>query len=197
AWGVPVPGAPAPVPGAPVVQPPEIEVWAHDDTVEPGKSYRYKMRYYIKNPLWQQVALVKQRAVADQFAIESAFSDWGSTVDVPPLTNFFIAGGVIGGRGRIRFELFTYKGGVQHSMSQEFGPGDEITGKNANADFATGHTLVDLRSDPKSRDSVVYLTNDKGDTVVRSPKVDTNSALYKKLKEEVKAAQPPVASVPR
>jgi hypothetical protein len=34
----------------------DIDIMAHDDTVQPGQTYRYKLRYRLFNPTWKQAA---------------------------------------------------------------------------------------------------------------------------------------------
>ncbi|HEV2293472.1 MAG TPA: hypothetical protein VGR35_06420 [Tepidisphaeraceae bacterium] len=184
-WHLPAPTAPgAPPPVNP--RPSEVSIWAHDDTVQPGKTYRYKARYMIKNPLYQQPAVAKDAADAKVFAIESEFSQWGPAIEVPPLTNFFIANVH---QGRIRFDVYRWDKGQQHHTTVTVGPGDVIAADAGGVDFRTGHTVVDVRTDLKSRDPVVFLANAGGRAVVRTARGDREHPVNKKLKEVVDAAK--------
>ncbi|HUW18239.1 MAG TPA: hypothetical protein VMW16_02970 [Sedimentisphaerales bacterium] len=64
--------------------------WAHDDTVEPGKSYRYRIRLGVLNP----IAGTDQFTGADKsleikVILWSRFSDLSETIDVPERLYFF------------------------------------------------------------------------------------------------------------
>ncbi|MHC4417611.1 MAG: hypothetical protein ACYSU6_03380 [Planctomycetota bacterium] len=67
-----------------------LVVWAHDDTVEPKKSYRYKVRLGVFNP----VAGTNQFSDEDKYLNEkvilwSEFSDLTEPVDIPGGLYFF------------------------------------------------------------------------------------------------------------
>jgi hypothetical protein len=48
----------------------DIRIMAHDDTAEPGKTYRYKLRYRLLNPIWR-MQRIAPRELVGQFAITS------------------------------------------------------------------------------------------------------------------------------
>lgn len=190
-WHLPPQRAPGAAPAL-NPRPSEVSIWAHDDTVQPGKTYRYRARYFLKNPLYQQPAAVKDPAAAAQFAVESAFSAWGPAIEVPALTNFFIANALMN-QGKVRFDVYRWEKGVQHHTTVSAGPGDVIAASADGVDFTTGHTVVDLRTDLKSRDPVVYLANTNGGdgdaVVVRTARGDRENPINQKLKEIVEAAR--------
>ena len=186
-WAAPVPGAPVPPPGAPV-RPQDVSIWAHDDTVQPGKTYRYRVRYTLLNPLFNKPGAAKNPADARVFAIESPFSDWGPAIEVPSLTNFFIANALMN-QGKVRFDVYHWEKGQQHHTVVTAGPGDMIASNQNGVKFDTGHTIVELRPAVRGGDPVVYLANGKGQAVVRTQRGDLNHPIYKKLKEIVAAAQ--------
>ena len=174
---------------------PEIEAWAHDDTVVPGKTYRYKMRYRIKNPLYATGNAAKNPNDAKVFALTSADSAWGTSVTVPEIANFFIAAGRIGGAAKMRFDIFRFHNGLQERQSGEFGPGDRIGRPERDIDFATRWTIVDFRRDARDQDNVI-LVDDDGHTIIRNLSMDRNNPLYKKLQEEVNAQEATAALQP-
>src|SRR5688572_9333224 len=186
-WAAPVPGAPVPPPGTPV-RPQDVSIWAHDDTVQPGKTYRYRVRYTLLNPLFNKPGVAKNPADARQFAIESPFSDWGPAIEVPSLTNFFIANALMN-QGKVRFDVYHWEKGQQHHTIVTAGPGDMIAANQNGVNFATGHTIVELRPALRGGDPVVFLANGTGQAVVRTQRGDLNHPVYKKLKEIVAAAQ--------
>ena len=58
------------------VPPGTIVGWAHDWKPEPGKTYRYMVRYKIQSPVWATVNVTKPKTLADQFSILSGASAW-------------------------------------------------------------------------------------------------------------------------
>jgi hypothetical protein len=64
--------------------------WAHDDTVKPGKSYQYRMRLGVFNPIAGTEQVSEQDKVhKNQVVLWSAYSDETETVDIPARLYFF------------------------------------------------------------------------------------------------------------
>ena len=71
----------------------ELVFWAHDDTVEPGKRYRYKIRLGVFNPVAGKNQLSKEYASRQNDVILwSEFSDETDVVDIPKKLYFFATG---------------------------------------------------------------------------------------------------------
>lgn len=163
-----------------------VEILIHDDHAEPGKSYRYKVRYKLRNPVYGAINAVKDQKLATDPAIISEWSTWTPTVTFPSRTSFWIASN--GARqGSVRFEVFTWKDGEQKSNTVLASPGDVI----GDAEFSTGWTLVDAVVDDRTESLVVILTDDAGRTVKRNWNTDKDDPAYKTLREEVEKAKPP------
>ena len=64
--------------------------WAHDDTVEPRKSYRYRMRLGVFNPIAGTDQFIEQdKSLKNKVILWSEFSDATGTVDIPGTLYFF------------------------------------------------------------------------------------------------------------
>ena len=64
--------------------------WAHDDTAEPGKSYRYRIRLGIFNPVAGTEQFSEQyKSLKNDVILWSAFSDVTKPVDIPARLYFF------------------------------------------------------------------------------------------------------------
>jgi hypothetical protein len=64
--------------------------WAHDDSVEPGNSYRYRIRLGVFNPIAGTNQFSEQdKAMKNKVILWSKFSDVTKTVDIPALVYFF------------------------------------------------------------------------------------------------------------
>lgn len=138
---------------------PDIMVWVHDDSVEAGKTYRYRIRYVMKNPVYNTANLAAPNVVG-VFALkqdEKNASDWSSPVSVAARTQYFIASV---NQNRATVKVFRWQEGRQNMKEFTVNPGDIIGGKDGAIDFTTGVTIVDIRD---------------GGTVLM---MDPNSALF-------------------
>ncbi len=64
--------------------------WAHDDTVEPGSSYRYRMRLGVFNPIAGTNRFTEQdMALKNNVILWSRFSEVTDTVEIPERLYFF------------------------------------------------------------------------------------------------------------
>ncbi len=64
--------------------------WAHDDTVEPGKSYRYRIRLGVFNPIAGTNKFNEQdEDLKNQIVLWSEFSEVEEIVKVPGTLYFF------------------------------------------------------------------------------------------------------------
>jgi hypothetical protein len=174
---------------------PDIVVWAHDDTAQPGKTYRYKLRYYLKNPVMQTKNVCNPQNLADQFYIVSADSAWTDQVTIKSETNFFVVAVRPGiAMTRVKFDIFRWKNGAWQMQTAEAGPGDMVGGVDpaTGTDFTTGLTLVTVKQDPnRGEDQTILLTTDGGIIQSRDLAVDQNSPEHKKLKDQAAAALAP------
>ena len=187
-----------PLPSTPKFNPAQISditVWAHDDTVEPGKTYRYAMKYYVLNPVAGTTNLCKPQSLADVFRLESGMSDWTTQVRVDSDTNFFAKD--TSSRDGIKFDIFKWKNGVWQMETVEVHAGDVIGSVDPRnkTDFTTGWTLVDVRQ-AANDDKIILLANDNGTVVRKELRTDKNMARYHKLLELVNKANPNGGNTP-
>jgi hypothetical protein len=64
--------------------------WAHDDTVEPEKTYRYRLRLGVFNPIAGTEQLVEQDEwQKDKVILWSEFSESSEAIEIPPRLCFF------------------------------------------------------------------------------------------------------------
>jgi hypothetical protein len=181
-----------------------IECWAHDTAVVPEKTYHYRVKYKIKNPIWAAGNVAVNPQLANEFVIESDWSSWSSPVTIPPLVNFFVFNSPMGNASTCRFEVFKWENGEPKNETFTAGFGDEVGGMKNGIDFATGWTVVDFRDDPRA-DKQILLINAKGKLITRSFNADRNDPLFQGLKEQIKllkgtaettASAPPGVAVP-
>lgn len=166
----------------------DLLIWAHDDSIESERTYRYKLRYTIRNPMFGQPQFAIDPKLADTWAITSADSDWSTEVTVPARAYFFLAGGGVGSP-TARFKIFRWQDGVWKSTTEAVAPGDIIGKTVGGVDYGTGWTVVDIRRDPaRSQQSYTLLVNDRGELVRRYTDTDNADPKQKELNDLAQAA---------
>lgn len=163
----------------------QITGWVHDDSVEPGKTYRYKIRYRIKSPVFQTFNVMKDQKLADQFDLVAPDSDWTSPLSIPALTSFFIAANFDADSARsVRFDVFKFQDGTLHSQAFSASPGDTIGRLDKDIDFVTGYTVVDIRRDLRNNSSYVLISDPSGRLIQRTFRADQDDPELKKLRQQ-------------
>jgi hypothetical protein len=164
----------------------KILVWAHDVTVEPGKTYRYKARYKLANPLYM-IPNVAAQPLIDKFDLVSADSNWTDAIKVPAQTQFFVRQGIAPSGNAVVFDIYRWQNGQLWNKSLPVQIGDVVGGPDGLVDYSTGWTVVDLRSDIKSATGYVILMDATGRTIRRDHNTDANDSSYKDLRERLAA----------
>ncbi len=139
-----------------------LTFWAHDDTVEPGKSYRYRIRLGVFNPLAGTSKFYEEDFdLKNQIVLWSEFSDVEEIVKVPG-TLYFFPLDVQEAAGSVTVDIakhslgywytkgFAIKPGEQIGTVAEYEPEEEKSRRPAAPgtylmiDYSTGAVLVDL-----------------------------------------------------
>jgi hypothetical protein len=165
-----------------------FDVWAHDETVEPGKTYRYKMRMRVKNPVYR-TNMAKDPALANYLELpidkDKSWSEWSKPIEVKPRVQIFLAGGAAGNNSLVRFDAFLYKNGKVNKPAQAIAvtPGDMVGGPDKSGlDYTTGFTVVDIRT--VGNDCRVTLVDENGAQKVRYFKADSSDPSRKELEQQ-------------
>jgi hypothetical protein len=139
----------------------DMLIWATDETAQPGQTYRYRLVYKLKNPVFGITNLAPPPMV-NQFVIASQPSDWSPPVVAPPVTKFWVAS--VNG-SRTALDVFRYNNGVwTPTKNMQVNPGDQVPGTNL--------TLVDVRTAEPRKEKYVLLTSDTGDMLRRDANAD-------------------------
>lgn len=136
-----------------------IAVWVHDDTVESGKTYRYRMRVKVWNRYVGKMNLLKDPEEAKQSVLVGEWSLPSAPITVTPSTHFFIRSQRIGRqaasidvwkwrkgswlRGTFDVEVGDVIGGIKRVKTPEIGPDGRRISEEI--DFTTGAVVLDLR----------------------------------------------------
>lgn len=167
----------------------DVECWAFDDSVAPGKTYRYRFRYMVLNPAHSS-PIAGTPDIARQLALISAYSEWSSPAPVSPAVNFFVASGISSG-SRVNFKVYKWQNGEITTVNESDAPGDIIGAAHANAnsvDYTTDWTMVGTHRDYDGT-YYVMLVNPSGEIMRRNYHDDELDPLNRELKREVLQAQ--------
>lgn len=132
----------------------QARLWAHDVTAQPGKSYRYRARLAINNPMYgrEPVLLEAQRPLAASPIVFSEASEWSDPVVVAPKTAFFLTsasdgrGGALGpSEPSASIEVYTFYYGYYRRSTLTLRPGDLVS---TQADMPDGLRLPVLAMGP-------------------------------------------------
>lgn len=185
----------------PSAEMPDVEIWFHDDSVESGKTYRYRVRYRMLNPIFGLFNVSRPDNLTEQFALTSEWSQWSQPIGLDSLVQYFVYGWRPNAN-TVNFEVFKWENGIwQSEIFQNLQPGDMIGGtrqkNNQAVDFTTGVTVVDIREDAR-RETFVLLVDSQGNLLTRSFRQDQGSSEYRDLRDKVRqdaAAAQPAASM--
>jgi hypothetical protein len=163
----------------------EPAVWFHDDTVEAGKTYRYRMRVKLWNRYVGRLRPMKDPGQAKQSVVVGDWSFASDPITVTPSRYFFVSGGRPADQSA-SVDVWTWRngfwikqrfdvaigdviGGVQRTRTGEYDEdGDEVV---ADVDFTTGAVVLDLRFDDsveqrRRANDGVFTYNEKTSTVL-------------------------------
>ncbi len=168
--------------------------WAHDATAQPGKTYRYAVRYKVKSPVWGTFNTTNPATLVNTFALVSATSDWTQPVAVPPVVRFYFTSASSG--PSMPVEVYRWQNGIYNKTNIRVSPGDPVGKMIGDVDYATNFTVVDFRESPTHDDTFVWLLNPDGQLVRRDTKADSNGNdlnqmrhLYEQQQAQLQAQQ--------
>ncbi len=187
----------------------EVLAWVHDDSLESGREYRYRVCVKVVNPLY----LKHKSVVDDQVDSRSKFitcpwSQWSDPVAVGHLTELFLTGSRAPNpaakiRGQMRMTVFTRTLGQYVAKDFMVEPGQSIGGlakvkvtnpvdrkvMDVNASFTTDAVAVAIKfrhsiiknGRPRDTVSILYLDGD-GVLRTRIKAIDEDAPRYKRLR---------------
>ena len=213
----PGPGQPAARPGAQTgpyvgdVDSDKPDMFASDLFLEPGRTYRYRIRVAVNNPLYNQQDLAPEdvKKNANRFVLYSDWSDWTDPITSEKLLDFFLTdSNKSPDPGRASVVIMRYYDGQWREGEFEVRPGDPIgspmgvtiDGRKTNMDFFTGAIAIDLEFDHVVYDSggrtrkttqMLYLQDDQ--LKPRIERDDKNDKRLQKLQKKARDAERRVA----
>jgi hypothetical protein len=172
------------------VPPGTIVCWAHDDSAEPGHTYRYRVTYTMKNPIFQMPKFAKNAKLTGTFGMDSKPSEWSEPVEMLSTIAFWVARGPSG--QAVAVQVFRWRSGETKSKEYKLGPGDAVGAKDGETDFGTGWTVVDIVA-PANAEWYVLLMDPAGN-LHRRDKTDIGDAKFQKMKEQAAASSAAAAT---
>ena len=181
----------------------QVRIWAHDVTVQPGETYRYKLIPGVVNPLFHEDRLPPEqreanlnRLVLEPTDAEIAQAPWSEPVSVDPVNQFFLVGGDANS-GIAQVEVWRIYDG--RWVVEEFSvrPGDKIGGAASieggnQLDLTLDVVLVDVKRSRFAGGNAVaalYTRPDGEGLQRRIDARDTGSDHYQRLKLQESAQQ--------
>ena len=142
----------------------------------------------IANPVARSEGLCANNEDSKKYQLNSLESVWSEPISVEAETNFY-AVNATPSRNEVSFDVFHWKDGNWQMQTVKVTPGDMVGGPDAasKADFSTGWTLVDVRTDPRDESQVTILLASANGTVLKKDKnTDLHNAEYRRLLDAVK-----------
>jgi hypothetical protein len=158
----------------------DVRILGHDDTVVPGRTYRYKVRYTLYNSIFGIGNFAQPASLATQFYLTSPVSVATGPIAIPTRLRFFLASVF---KNQVVFDVFTWnKGHWNKSRSKEISPGDAIPG--------TDWSVLDVRDDLHGNgERYALLINIDGTVERHEVKTDSESPDFEQLENDTKSAQ--------
>ncbi|GEM_PF-1045556 len=140
-------------------QQPDPAIWFHDDSVQPGKTYRYRMRVKLWNRYVGRRDVLRDPTQAEQAVLLGEWSDPSPPITAAPKRHFFVRGPSFG-EPAASVEVFTWHKGNWFKEDFKVRVGDTIGGpvevktgeldkddkpKREKLDFSTDAVVLDLR----------------------------------------------------
>jgi hypothetical protein len=172
-----------------------IDGWAYDVTATADSTYRYRVRYKLKNPIFgMQNVATKPELIAQYILVGEDVNAWTAPIEIAPLTHIYLKALPQPSSQRVALTVFRWQAGKRHRTEVFVTPGDTIGKSEGEIDFRTHWTFVETRRDSASPNVYALLMN--ADGVLRRLDFDLDRAtpLFKQLNEEVDG--PPVAPPP-
>jgi hypothetical protein len=168
----------------------DMGLWFHDMNAEPGKTYRYKVRYTLYNPVFGQPNAAADPKMADNLGMDSPFSGWSDNVVVPPRVRFWCMGkqpppvrGQI--ESQVGFSCYSWHDGLWQQKDYIDSAGDEIGADEGGAgNFLTHWTILEDLAGFRAKHNVVIVPDDGGPAQLRDVDGDTKSMDYLRFKRD-------------
>jgi len=157
----------------------DIVGWLYDDTVLPEKTYRYRVRYRILNPLFNATVPGVNLDLTRIFALVGEDSTvWSEPVTLQPETFIYVINSaqtpLNPQAGSARISIYRWQGGSVRSTVDTYRVGDPIGIKSGEIDFQTDWTLAEVRVDSTNPSKSFALLMSKDGQIKRLPAINVS-----------------------
>lgn len=171
-----------------------VWVWAHDMSVEPGKTYRYRMTLQLANPFFGHKPSLyeEQKVFAQNVTIPTATSPWTSTIEVQQSQQWFVVDSEMSDEGRspspadrgsVVVESFEFSDGAWVSKNSRVYVGQPL--EQGAPEDEEGWFVLDVNAD--SLGYVVLLQNmETGKIMEKRPEFESKRNDLRQLQQQVK-----------
>ena len=168
--------------------------WAFDDTAVEGHTYRYQVRWAIKNPVFQTQNVTDNPELEKQLAIWSTLEadNWSQPLTISGLSDFYIVKnwGTRPPSDGVQFDVYKWQNGKWQKKMFKVQPGEAIGMNDGTVDYSTGYTLVDVRYDRITDRPVAVLMGPGGNLISRNYDEDRGNTRQTELNRIVTLAEP-------
>lgn len=157
--------------------PAEVKFYTHDLTCQGSKTYRYRMRYFLRNP-FKGASQSVTGAFTDPWYVASPYSDWSKEITIPPRIEIYATKIIPSDKQNYTadsadFDVFVARQGGWPKVHVHLMPGDPIAGRdNQGNEWNSGWTLVDVRKVPKTGKYYLLIADANGKMERRDPEMD-------------------------
>jgi len=106
--------------------PPVEPMWITDTTVEPGKTYRYRIRLFALNPYAGAPTYLANPHDASRLILEGQWSPWSKPIRVKPIHHLFLIGPDDEAQKTVRVQLYQWSRGTWENGSTTVGIGNTL-----------------------------------------------------------------------
>ena len=173
----------------------EVWVWGHDLEVEPGETYRYRMRVLLANPFFGHKPSLypQQHALASSVELSSKQSEWSSPIELQKSEQWFVKNAKsldlndpssILERAYISIDVFKFSDGEWTKKSRDIRVGQPIAVEGM--EEGLGWFLLDVNEDVLGE--VTLLQNyETRQVIAQRPVLEAESDQLRQLIEQVRA----------
>ena len=173
----------------------DVWVWAHDITVKPGKTYRYRMTLQLANPFFGHKPSLydEQKPLAQSVIIPSSVSEWTEAIEVKKSRQWFVVNSKMSDegffpspfdRGSVTVETFEFSDGSWLSDKKLVSVGQPLE-ENA-LEGEDVWFILDVLEDTAGK-LVLLQSLDSADILIKRPENESLRNDLRQLQQQVRS----------
>ncbi|MBT6270291.1 MAG: hypothetical protein HOI88_08100 [Phycisphaerae bacterium] len=173
----------------------DLWVWAHDMTVEPGKTYRYRMTLQLANPFFGHKPSLydEQKSLAESVTIASSTSAWTDAIEVQKSRQWFVVDSKMSDegfspspsdRGYVTVETFEFSDGAWQSNERSVSVGQPL--EDTAIEGEEVWFILDVFEDTAGK-LVLLQSIDSNEVLVKRPGIESLRNDLRQLQQQVRS----------